>query len=116
MNQLFIFMLSIALLSGPTPVKAANDVTELEKLVTTSEKLAVIAKECTDSQDTKSSSCRNFINEFNKGNANQQIKVFGANLSQYLKLDKELTFKALTATSTISAALAFVLEETNQNL
>ena len=111
MNKLFISLLPLLLLVTSTPVKAAPDIAELEKLASTSDKLASIAKKCKTSQDTSSSSCREFIKEFNKGNVNRQIKLFSKNLKQNFSLDKDLALKTLTSIGVISEALAFVFEE-----
>ena len=111
MNKLFISLLPLLLLITSTPVKAAPDIAELEKLASTSDKLASIAKECKTSEDTSSSSCREFIKEFNKGNVNMQIKLFSKNLKQNFSLDKDLALKTLTSIGVISEALTFVFEE-----
>jgi|TARA_X000001036_G_C20385792_1_gene686606 hypothetical protein len=111
MNRLFISLLPLLLLITSTPVKAAPDITELEKLASTSDKLASIARECKTSEDTSSSSCREFIKEFNKGNVNMQIKLFSKNLKQNFSLDKDLALKTLTSIGVISEALTFVFEE-----
>jgi len=108
MNRLFISLLPLLLLITSTPVKAAPDITELEKLASTSDKLA---RECKTSEDTSSSSCREFIKEFNKGNVNMQIKLFSKNLKQNFSLDKDLALKTLTSIGVISEALTFVFEE-----
>ena len=111
MNKLFISLLPLLLLITSTPVKAAPDIAELEKLASTSDKLASIAEECKTSRDTSSSSCKELIKEFNKGNVNKQFKLFSKNLKQNFALDKDLALKTLTSIGVISEALTFVLEE-----
>jgi hypothetical protein len=111
MKKLPISLLPLMFLIASMPVKAGADIAELEKLVSTSDKIAGIAKECMTSQDISSSSCKEFVKEFNEGSLNKQIKLFTKNLTQNFTLDEDLTLKMLNSIGVISDALAFVFEE-----
>ncbi|MEQ5809351.1 hypothetical protein J3369_18250 [Alteromonas sp. NFXS44] len=111
MKKLFILLLPITFLFVCSQASATNDKTELKELAENSGKLAIIADECTESEDTASPSCKKFIKEFNKGSINKQLKSFGKNVDKYIVLDKDLTLSAVTSIGVISEALSFILSE-----
>ena len=99
-----------------TMTNAVQNKRELEALVNDYEKLAVKAKDCTDSSNLKSVPCRNFIRIFNAGEINKQLKFFSKNVALYFSIEQEITMKGITAVGTIADALGFIFEEQTKTL
>jgi hypothetical protein len=108
-----VLSLTLACLSFSLFVKAESieNKVQLENVVANYEDVAEKASSCKASNDVKSTSCKGFIEVFNSGAVNQQLKSFGANISRYLSIEPKVTMRGVRATGTIMDTITFIWNE-----